>query len=148
MAATLQGGEWSAAITGRTLLPGNTRYSFCRRLGGPQGRSVQVENRVRTGIRSWTIQPVLSRYNDWATRPIIVVVVVIEEEEEEEEEEEIEEEDGNDDDMMMIIKNQRKNLLSSMEKIQHEPPHAVTFVFLKKDKAWFVWKMKVVKKCN
>jgi len=39
MTAALEGGEWSAARTGRTLPPGKTRYPFYRRLGGPQGRS-------------------------------------------------------------------------------------------------------------
>ena len=58
MTAALEGGEWSAARPGRTLTPGNTRYSFYRRLGGPQGRSGRAENLVPTGIRSRTIQPV------------------------------------------------------------------------------------------
>jgi len=58
MTATLKGGEWSAGRPGRTLLPGKTHYSFCRRLGGPQGQSGRVENLVSTGIRSVTVQPV------------------------------------------------------------------------------------------
>ena len=36
-------GEWSAARPGRTLPPRKTRYPFYRRLGGPQGRSGQVQ---------------------------------------------------------------------------------------------------------
>jgi len=32
MTAALEGGEWSAARPGRTLLPGKTRYPFYRRL--------------------------------------------------------------------------------------------------------------------
>jgi len=43
--------------------PGKTRYPYCRRLGG------RAENLVPTGIRSQTVQPVVSRYTDWATRP-------------------------------------------------------------------------------
>ena len=43
MTAPLEGGEWSAARPGRTLLPGKTRYPFYRRLGGPQGRSGRTE---------------------------------------------------------------------------------------------------------
>ena len=39
-------GEWSAARPGRTLTPGNNRYPFYRRLGGPQGRSGGPENLV------------------------------------------------------------------------------------------------------
>ena len=52
-----RGGEWSAARPGRTLPPGKTRYSFYRRLGGPQDRSGRAENLVPTGIRSRTVQP-------------------------------------------------------------------------------------------
>ena len=48
----------------RTLPPGKTRYSLYRRLGGPQGRSGRAENLVHTGIRSRTVQPVVSRYTD------------------------------------------------------------------------------------
>jgi len=65
MAATLEGGEWSAARPGRTLPPENTRYPLYRRLGGPQGRSGRAENLVPTGIWSRTVQPVVSRYTDW-----------------------------------------------------------------------------------
>jgi len=55
MTAALEGGEWSAARPGPTLPPGKTRYPFCRRLGGQDGR---VENLVPTGIRSRTVQAV------------------------------------------------------------------------------------------
>jgi len=66
MTAALEGGEWSAARPGRTLPPVKTRYPFYRRLGGPQGRSGLAENLVPTGVRSRTVQPVVSHY--WATR--------------------------------------------------------------------------------
>jgi len=62
--AALEGGELSAARPSRTLPPGKTRYAFYRRLGAPQGRSGRAENLVRTGIRSRTVQPVVSRYTD------------------------------------------------------------------------------------
>jgi hypothetical protein len=68
MTAELEAGEWSAERPGRTLPTGKTRYSLYRRLGGPQGRSEGAENLVATGIPSRTIQPVVSRYTDWATR--------------------------------------------------------------------------------
>ena len=71
MTAVLEGGEWSAARPGRTLPPGKTRYPFYRRLGGPQSRSGQPENLVPTGIRSRTVQPIVSRYTEWATRPTL-----------------------------------------------------------------------------
>jgi len=60
MTAALEGGEWSAARPGRTLSPGKTRYSFYRRLGGPQGRSGRAENLVPTEIRSRTVQLVVA----------------------------------------------------------------------------------------
>ena len=58
---------------GRTLPSGKTWYPFYRRLGGPQGRSGRAENLVPTGIRSRTVQPVVSRYTDWATWPTILL---------------------------------------------------------------------------
>ena len=51
MTAALEGGEWSAARTGRTLPPGKARYPSYKRLGGPQGRSGRAENFVLSGIR-------------------------------------------------------------------------------------------------
>ena len=69
MTAALEGGEWSVARPGHTLPPAKTRYPFYRRLGGPQHRSGLAEHLVPTGIRSRTVQPVVSRYTDWATRP-------------------------------------------------------------------------------
>jgi len=69
MTVALEGDEWSAARLGRTLPPKKIRYPFYRRLGGPQGRSERVENLVPTGIRSRTVQTVVSRYTDLVTRP-------------------------------------------------------------------------------
>ena len=46
------------------LPPEKTRYPLYRRLCGPQGRSGRAENLVPTGIRSRTVQPVVSRYTD------------------------------------------------------------------------------------
>jgi len=62
MTAALEGGECSAARPGRTLPLGKTRYPFYRRLGGAQGRYGRVEILVYNGIRSRTVQPVVSRY--------------------------------------------------------------------------------------
>jgi len=62
---------WGVCRTPRPPLPpGNIRYPLYRKLGGPQGRSGRAENLVPNGIRSRTIQPAVSRYTDWATRPI------------------------------------------------------------------------------
>ena len=77
MSAVLEGGEGSAARPGRTLPPGKTRYPFYRRLGGPYGRSGRAENLVPTGIRSRTVQPVVSRYTDWATQPIHIYMIPV-----------------------------------------------------------------------
>ena len=61
MTAALEG-EWSTARPGRTLPPGKNRYPFYRRLGGPQGQPGRAENLVPTGIRSRTVQPLVSIY--------------------------------------------------------------------------------------
>ena len=55
--------------------PGKTQYPFYKWLGGPQGWSGWAKNLVSTGIRSWTIQPIVSRYADWATRPTHVHIL-------------------------------------------------------------------------
>ena len=68
MTAALERGDWSAAHPGRNLPKGKTRYPFYRRLGGPQRWSGRAENLVPNEIRSRTVQPVVSRYTDWATR--------------------------------------------------------------------------------
>jgi len=60
-----------------SLPPGKTQCPLYRRLGGPHGLSGQVKNLVPTGIRSRTVQPVVSRYNDWATGPTIYIYVYV-----------------------------------------------------------------------
>ena len=70
MTKALEGGEGSASRPGRSLPPGKTRYQLYRRLGGPQGRSGQVRKISHTlGFDPQTVQPVASRYIDYATRP-------------------------------------------------------------------------------
>ena len=59
--------EWSAACPSHTLPQEKTRYPFYRRMGGPQGRSGQVENLVPTEIRSQNVQPIVSHYTNWFT---------------------------------------------------------------------------------
>ena len=67
---------WVVSSTPRPhFIPGKTWYPFYRRLGRPQGRSGQAENLVASGIRSRTVQPVVSRYTDWATRPTLTFPV-------------------------------------------------------------------------
>ena len=49
------------------LPPGKTRYPLYRRLGGPQGRSGRVRKISHPPeIDPRTVQPVASRYTDWA----------------------------------------------------------------------------------
>ena len=62
--AALEGDEWSAAHPACTLPPGKTRYPLYRRLGGPQDRSGRAESLFPTGVRSRTVQPVVSRYTN------------------------------------------------------------------------------------
>ena len=53
---------------GPAALPlGKIRYPLSRRLGGPQGLSGQVRKiSLPTGFDPRTVQPVASRYTDWA----------------------------------------------------------------------------------
>ena len=69
MTTALEGGEWSAALPGRTLPPGKDPVPIYRRLGGPEGRCGRAENLVPTGIQSRTVQPAVSHYTVWPTRP-------------------------------------------------------------------------------
>jgi len=49
------------------LPPGKIRYPLYRRLGGPQGPVwTGAENLAPPGFNSRTVQPVASRYTDWA----------------------------------------------------------------------------------
>ena len=49
------------------LPPGKTRYPLYRRLGGSQGRSGRVRKiSPPPGFDPRTVQPVASRYTDWA----------------------------------------------------------------------------------
>jgi hypothetical protein len=64
---------WVFSVTSLPLFtPGKTRYPLYRRLGGPQGRSGQVQKTSPPSefdIR--TVQPVASRYTAYATRPTL-----------------------------------------------------------------------------
>ena len=49
------------------LAPGKTEYPLYRRLGGPQGRAGQLRKiSPPPGFDTRTVQPVASRYTDWA----------------------------------------------------------------------------------
>jgi hypothetical protein len=66
-------GEVGGQHHASTVLPlGKTRYPLYRRLGGSQGRSGRVRKiSPPPGFNPRTVQPVVSRYTDWATRPTI-----------------------------------------------------------------------------
>ena len=69
------------------LPPGKTRYPLYRRLGRPQGRSGPVRKiSPSPGFDARTVQPVASRYTDWAipdhmlnfcTFIIIIIIIII-----------------------------------------------------------------------
>jgi len=64
--------EGSASRPGRSLPLGKTRYPLYRRLGGPQGWSGQVQKiPPPPGFDPRTVQPVATRYIDYATQPTI-----------------------------------------------------------------------------
>ena len=51
------------------LTPRKDPVPIAQETGGQQGQSRRAENLVPTGIRSRTVQPVVSRYTNWANRP-------------------------------------------------------------------------------
>ena len=80
LTSALQGGEGSASRPGRILPPEKTRYPLYRRLGGPQGRSGLVRKiSPPPGFDPRTVQPVGSRYTDYATRllPLYIKTIII-----------------------------------------------------------------------
>jgi len=73
MTTALEGGEGSASRPGRSLPPGKTRYLLYRRLGGPQSQSGKVRKiSPPPGFDPRTVQPVASRYTEYATRPTFI----------------------------------------------------------------------------
>jgi hypothetical protein len=74
MTMALEGGEGSASCPSRSLPPGRTRYSLYRRLGGPRGRSGQVQKiSPPPGFDPRTVQPVASCFTDYATWPTVKI---------------------------------------------------------------------------
>ena len=70
MTTALEGVRGQSHAPAALYPPGKTRYQLYRRLGVPQGRSGQVRKiSLPPGFDPRTVQPVASRYNDWATRP-------------------------------------------------------------------------------
>jgi hypothetical protein len=64
----LDGGGWSTPRPSRFTPGKQTRYTLCRRLGGPQGRSGRMRKiSPPPGFDLRTVQPVASRYTYCAT---------------------------------------------------------------------------------
>jgi hypothetical protein len=69
-------GEGSASRPGRFLPPGKTRYPLYRKLDRPQGRFGQVRKiSPLRGFDPRTVQPIASRYTDWATRSTLCIYI-------------------------------------------------------------------------
>ena len=60
--SALDGGGWSQARPRRFTAGKKSRYPLYRGLGGPQGRKISPP----PGYKPRTVQPVASRYTDWA----------------------------------------------------------------------------------
>ena len=68
MTTALEGGEGSALRPGRSLPPGKNPVPIVQEAGwapGPVWTRAQYLD--PTGFDPWTVQPVASRYTDWAT---------------------------------------------------------------------------------
>jgi len=75
LAKVLEDGYESASCPGRSLPTRKTPYPLYRRLDGPQDRSGQVRKiSPPPGFDPRTVQPLASRYTDWATGPTTYVV--------------------------------------------------------------------------
>jgi len=60
---------WVVSSTPRPyFIPGKDAVPIVQEAGWSPGRSGRAENLVPTEIRSWTVQPAVSRSTDWATR--------------------------------------------------------------------------------
>jgi hypothetical protein len=71
MTAALERGEWSAARPGPTLPPGKDPVPILQEDGWAPASGWTDGNLVPAGIRSRTVQPVVSRYTDWAAGPTV-----------------------------------------------------------------------------
>ena len=68
-------GEGSASRPGSTLPPGKTRYTIVQEDGWASGPVwTGAENLDPPGFDPRTVQPVGSRYTDYATRPITEMI--------------------------------------------------------------------------
>ena len=74
MTSTLRWRVGSQYHSPAALPPGKTRYPLYRMLGGPQGRSGRVRKiSPPPGFDPRTVQPVASRYTDWAIPALTII---------------------------------------------------------------------------
>jgi len=73
---TLEGGEGSESRPGRSLPPKRPGTHSTGGWVGPKA-GLDRKNLVPTGIRSRTVQPVVSRYTDWVTGPTMCFYLFI-----------------------------------------------------------------------
>jgi len=67
LTSALDGAGWSIPRLCRSLPPGKTRYPLYKRLGGPHGRYGPVRKiSPSPEFDPRTVQPITSRYTDWA----------------------------------------------------------------------------------
>jgi len=69
MTVEIERGEWSAARSGRSLPPGKDPIPIVQEAGWGTVPVWTAENLAPPGFVSRTVEPVVSRYTDWATRP-------------------------------------------------------------------------------
>ena len=76
MNTALEGGEWSAARPGRTLPPGKDPVPIVQETGWAPGPVwTGAENLAPPGFDPQTVQPVASRFIDYATRPTFITYI-------------------------------------------------------------------------
>ena len=65
MTTALEGGEWSAASPGHTLLPGKDPIPIVQEVGWAPGPVwTGAENHTPPGLDPRAVQPVVTRYTD------------------------------------------------------------------------------------
>jgi hypothetical protein len=77
LTSVLDWGGWSTTNTGSLTRGKQTQYALYRTVGGPQGRSARVPIiSPPTGIRSWTVYLVATRFTDYADKIVCLCVCV------------------------------------------------------------------------
>jgi hypothetical protein len=76
LTSALDGGGWSMPRPGSFTSGKKTWYPLYWRLGGTQGQSGWVQKiSPPTGIRTWTAQPIASRYTDYDILTHVICII-------------------------------------------------------------------------